>query len=100
MVDRIDRENFEREWLSPRKLCDYYLTEADPPIGDVADIERELYRAVISGEVRSRSKGIVHGPEWLKQIDKLIVNPDNPYALPPDIGISVSDAKKKWNISK
>jgi hypothetical protein len=93
----FDRKNFDREWLSPRKLTDYYLEWAEPPI---ADIEKELYRAVINGEVRSRSKGIVHGPEWLKQIDKRIFNPDNRYALPPDIGISVSDAKRKWNIRK
>jgi hypothetical protein len=50
--------------------------------------------------VRSRSKGIVFGPEWLKQIDKLVTDPNDPYALPPDIGISVEDAKRKWNIRK
>ena len=69
------KDSFDPNWLSARKLIEYYLDYADPPI---AEPEKELYEAVISGEVRARSKGIVLGPEWLKQIDKLIINERNP----------------------
>ena len=88
------RDGFDPNWLSARMLIEYYLDSAEPRI---AEPEKELYEAVIRGEVRARANGIVYGPEWLKQIDKLIVNKDNPFALPPDIGLSLEDAKRKWS---
>jgi hypothetical protein len=84
------------DWISPRKMIEYYL-DYEPSI---MNPEKELYEAVINGDVRARSKGIVFGPEWLKQLDKLIFNENNPYALPPDIGLSVQDARRKWNLRK
>lgn len=96
MTDLI-KDNFDPNWLSARKLIEYYLDYADPPI---AEPEKELYEAVISGEVRARSKGIVLGPEWLKQIDKLVIDERNPYALPPDVGLSLEDARRKWSLRK
>lgn len=94
---RTIRESFEPNWLSARKLIEYYLDSAEPRI---AEPEKELYEAVISGEVRARAKGVVYGPEWLKQLDKLVVDKDNPYALPPDVGLSLEDAKRKWSLCK
>lgn len=81
------------EWLSPRKVIDYYL---DVP--EIHEPEKELYAAVIAGQVRARSRGIVFGPEWLKQIDKLVFDENNPFALPPDIELSVEDVERKWNL--
>ena len=89
------RDGFDPNWLSPRKLIEYYLGYAEPPI-----TEKQLYEAVISGEVRARMKGLVLGPEWLKQVDKLVFNEDNPYVLPPDIGLSLEDARRKWKLRK
>ena len=85
----------DSEWLSPRGLLDYYFDQAV----DIQEAEKELYLAVVSGEVRARLKGRVLGPEWLKQVAKLKVEEGNPFALPPDIELSVEDAKQKWGRS-
>jgi hypothetical protein len=58
-----------------------------------------LFLSVTKGEVRARSKNRVFGPEWLKQIAQLKVDEANPFALPPDIELSVEDAKRKWAAS-
>jgi hypothetical protein len=50
------------EWLRPSKLREYYV---DHRFGDVKEAERQLYLAVIRGEVRARRKGRMFGPEWL-----------------------------------
>jgi hypothetical protein len=82
----------EDQWLRPLKIIEdmaHLFNNAD-------DAEKELYLAVIRGEVRARSKGIVLGPEWLKQLSKLKVHDTNPFALPPDIQVSVDDTRKVW----
>ena len=81
------------EWLSPRKLREYYV---DSATNDIQTSEKELYVAVITGDVRARLKGRVLGPEWLKQVAKLKTDETNPFALPPDLELSVEDAKRKW----
>jgi hypothetical protein len=79
------------QWLRPMKLREYYV---DHVVSDVHEAEKQLYLAVIKGEVRAKSKGIVLGPEWLKQLEKF--ENDDPFTLPPDIELSVEDAKRKW----
>jgi hypothetical protein len=64
------------EWLSSRKLREYYL---DHHFGNVTEAEKQLYLAVIRGEVRARRKGIVLGPEWLQQILKMNFDDKNPW---------------------
>ena len=54
-----------------------------------------LYRRRRMGRVRARLKGIVLGPEWLKQIAAMTYD-DNPFTLPPDLELSVEDAKRIW----
>jgi hypothetical protein len=56
--------------------------------------EKRLHLAVINGEVRARLKGRVLGPEWLKQIAAMKY--DDPFTLPPDLELSVQDAKTLW----
>jgi hypothetical protein len=84
------------EWLSPRKLLDYYVDHA---FSDIRDAERELFVAVIAGDIRSQRKGIILGPEWRRQIANMKADDNNPFALPPDIELSVEDAKRKWPVS-
>jgi hypothetical protein len=43
--------------------------------------------------VRARSKGLVLGPEWIKQFSKMTYDDGNPFALPPDIELSIDDVK-------
>jgi hypothetical protein len=77
------------EWTSPRKMLFYHLEQSD-------DAQRRLYLAVIKGEVRARHKGRVLGPRLLKRVEKL--NPDFPFALPPDLQLSVQDVRRLWPI--
>jgi hypothetical protein len=60
------------------------------------EAERQLYLAVIRGNVKARLKGRELGPEWLKQISKMKFDDNNDFALPPDIELSVEDAKRIW----
>ncbi len=83
------------DWMSPRETRQYYL---DRVIADPRQAEKQLYRAVIKREVRARLNGRLLGPEWLKQLERLTVDPDRPFALPPDIELSVEDVKRKWLI--
>jgi hypothetical protein len=81
-------------WVSPRKLQQYHV---DPIIGDIGKAEKLLYFAVINGEVRARSQGKLFGPKLLQQIARMRFHDDNPFALPPDIELSVDDARRKWS---
>jgi hypothetical protein len=46
--------------------------------------------------VRAGLNGRLLGPEWLKQIDRMIFDDTNPVQLPPDIELSVKDAERVW----
>ena len=81
------------EWLRPLKLREYYM---DHYFDDVMEAERQLYFAVIGGKVRARSKGRVLGPEWLTQLSKMKFHDTDAFALPPDLEVSVEDAKRIW----
>jgi hypothetical protein len=67
------------EWLSPRKLREYYV---DHNFRSIKEAQKQLYLAVIRGEVRARLKGRPLGPEWLKQISKMTFIEGEPFALP------------------
>jgi hypothetical protein len=45
--------------------------------------DKWLYLAVIRGVVRARNKGLVLGPDWIKQLTKMTYHDDHPFALPP-----------------
>src|SRR5262245_12315203 len=81
------------EWLSPRKILEYYVQCAFP---DVAEAEKDLHIALITGEVRARFQGEIIGPELRGQIARTVYEDGNPAALPPDIQISVEDAERVW----
>jgi hypothetical protein len=81
------------EWLSPRKMREYYL---DWAVSDLDTAEKQLYLAVIKGEIRARLNGRLLGPEWLTQIEKMKFHDGDSFAQPPDIELSVDDAKRKW----
>ena len=82
------------EWLRPMKLREYYVDHA---FSTVEEADKQLYLAVIRGEVRARWNGIVYGPEWLKQFSRMKFGDDSdPFALPPDLELSVEDAERLW----
>jgi hypothetical protein len=80
------------KWLRPLKVREYYL---DTHFDSISTANKWLYLAVIRGVVRARSKGLVLGPEWVKQLSKMPYDHDNPFALPPDIELSIDDVKKQ-----
>jgi hypothetical protein len=79
------------EWLPPGKLVEYYVEDR---FGDVNEADRQLYFAVIRGEVRARHQGKILGPEELKKISKRKWDPQSDFGLPADIGLSVEDAER------
>ena len=64
----------DTEWTSPRKMMDYYMDQSD----GIEACQKRLYLAVMKDEVRVRLKGLVLGPEWLKQIAAMTYD-DNPF---------------------
>ena len=80
----------DTEWTSPRKMMDHYMDQSD----GFEATQKRLYLAVLKGEVRARLNNRVLGPEWLKQIAAMKY--DDPFTLPPDLELSVQDAKKLW----
>jgi hypothetical protein len=78
------------KWLRPLKVREYYL---DSHFDSIRAADKWLYLAVVRGVVRARSKGLVLGPEWVKQLSKMPYDDDNPFALPPEL--SIDDVKKE-----
>ena len=78
----------ELEWLPAPKLCKYYV---EPAVGDVQEARRVLYLAVVTGQVRARSKGrVLH-------LNQIVSRKEiNPFGMPPDIELSIEDARRKW----
>ena len=60
------------KWLSPQKMLDYHIVRR---FGDVAEAERQLYLAVVRGDVRGAQWKIL-GPEWLKQLCRMKISED------------------------
>jgi hypothetical protein len=76
------------DWLPPAKLREHYV---EPVAVDAQDAQRVLYLAVITGQVRARCKG------HILRLDQIGAMRDiNPFSLPPDIELSVDDARRKW----
>jgi hypothetical protein len=81
------------EWLRPLKILESYVY---PAFSDLAEAEKDLRIAVITGEVRARFQGEIIGRELRGQIATTVYEDGNSAALPPDIHISVEDAERVW----
>jgi hypothetical protein len=77
------------------KLREYYV---DQFVSNVKDAEYQLYWAVVDGNIRARHGGRLLTPEEvyaLRNKSWSSVEGDL-YALPPDLELSVEDAKHIW----
>ena len=79
------------KWLSPQKMLDYHIVRH---FGDVAEAERQLYLAVVRGDVRARLNGKILGSEWLKQLCRMKISEASSFALPRDIELAAEDAPR------
>ena len=79
------------KWLSPQKMLDYHIVRR---FEDVAEAERQLYLAVVRGDVRARLNGKILGPEWLKQLCRMKISEASSFALPRDIELAAEDAPR------
>jgi hypothetical protein len=70
----------------------------DSVTSDVKQSEKQLYMAVVRGEIRARLKGRLLRPERLEQLGNLVHDPDSRFALPPDLELSVEDVKRNWAV--
>jgi hypothetical protein len=69
-------------------MMDYYMPQAD----SFAEAETQLYWAVMKLQIRARCCGLVYDRVALKRLRHL----NKPPTLPPDLELSVEDAKRKW----
>jgi hypothetical protein len=87
-------------WVSPRELCEYYIEHV---VQSKDDAEYQLYVAVTDGLIRAK-----HNDRILTREEAAALG-DSPwsnaegdfYALPPDLEVSVDDAKNlfgKWQM--
>ena len=76
------------KWLSPQKMLDYHIVRR---FGDVAEAERQLYLAVVRGDVRARLNGKI---QWLKQLCRMKISKASSFALPRDIELAAEDAPR------
>ena len=81
------------EWLPPEKILETYVY---PAFADFNEAEKDLRIAVITGEVGARYQGEIIGPKLRAQIAGTVYDDNNHAALPPDIEISVEDARRVW----
>jgi hypothetical protein len=88
----MSRGDVMSKWLRPLKVREYYL---DSHFDSIRAADKWLYLAVIRGVVRARNKGLVLGPDWIKQLTKMTYHDDHPFALPPDIELSIDDVKEE-----
>jgi hypothetical protein len=84
------------DWISPLKIIEYYVLTPDRGCDEA---EKQLYLAVMKGEVRSALNGRELGPEWRNQISHMKFD-ERPFTLPPDLRLSVEDAKRIWGVPK
>jgi hypothetical protein len=78
------------EWLSPRKLREYYIDHVVP---DAQEANKQLFLAVAAGDVQARCQGVICDPRWF---GPFAFDDGDPHALPPDVELSVKDAQQKW----
>jgi len=81
----------DSNWLSPQKLLDNYIGWV---VADIHEAKKQLFLAVVYGDVRARCLGNILDPRWFKQFG---ADDDDRYALPPDVEVSVEDAKRRWS---
>lgn len=82
-------------WISPLKLREYYADFLVPK--DVEDTQRALYEAVLSGAIRAKFEGRILTKEEAAALGQTRWgDAENPYALPPDLKLSVADAERIW----
>jgi hypothetical protein len=65
-----------------------------PPFRGCGGGERQLYLAVVRGDVRARLNGKILGPEWLKQLCRMKISEVSSFALPRDIELAAEDAPR------
>jgi hypothetical protein len=75
------------------KLREYYV---DQFVSNVRDAEHQLYWAVVEGNIRARHSGRLLTPEEAYALREKRWSPVDLYALPPDLELSVEDAKRIW----
>jgi hypothetical protein len=81
------------EWLRAGKVAEYYV-----PFPDANEADRQLYFAVVRGEVRARQygKAEILGPERLKEISKRRWDPHSDFGLPADLELNVEDVQRAF----
>jgi hypothetical protein len=85
-------------WVSPRIMREYYahLFLA----AHVQDPQQEIYRSVVGGTIRAKYKGHLLTTEEAAALAETRWDEKSPYALPPDIQLSVEDALLVFKLAR
>ena len=67
------------------------LVYVDPAVGGGQEAQRVLYLTVVTGQVRARLNGRILRLDQIALMGQI-----NPFSLPPDLELSIEDARRKW----
>jgi extradiol dioxygenase family protein len=85
-------------WVSPRIMREYYahfLLAAH-----VQDPQHEIYKSVVGGTIRAKYRGRILTTEEAAALAEIRWDANSPYALPPDIQLSVEDALMVFDLAQ
>jgi len=71
-------------------MCEYYAHFFLP--AHVQDPQHEIYKSVVGGTIRARYRGHILTTEEAAALAETNWDANSPYALPPEIQLSVEDA--------
>lgn len=88
--------SYKKQWLSPRKLREYYVEDHEG-VTCLKDAYYQMFTAVMEGAVTAKHDDKILKPQELRElIRNRPPDPNDPYALYPDLLLSVADAEKIW----
>jgi extradiol dioxygenase family protein len=85
-------------WVSPRIMREYYAHFFLAAY--VQDPQQEIYKSVVGGTIRAKYQGHILTTEEAAALAETRWDADSPYALPPDIQLSVEDALMVFDLAR
>ena len=85
-------------WVSPRIMREYYAHFF--LAAHVQDPQHEIYKSVVGGTIRAKYRGRILTKEEAASLAEVRWDENSPYALPPEIQLSVEDALMVFDLAR
>jgi len=85
-------------WVSPRIMREYYAHFF--LAAHVQDPQHEIYKSVVGGTIRAKYRGRILTKEEAASLADIRWDENSPYALPPEIQLSVEDALMVFDLAR